>query len=153
LIVDLLNALAKARIYTKLDLQHAYHLLQIAEGDELKTAFQTHYGSFEWRVVLEGLTNAPAAFQRFVNSIFADMLNICIIIYLDNILIYSESPEEHTVHVREVLLQLQKQGLYCKLPKGEFSIMTCEYLSYILSPEELQMSSDKVKAIQDWPVP
>jgi hypothetical protein len=99
LITDLLDTLAKARVYIKLDLKHAYHLLQIAESDEPKTAFWTRYGSFEWRVMPFGLTNAPAAFQHFVNSIFADLLDICVVVYLDDILIYSDSPEEHICNV------------------------------------------------------
>ena len=86
-----------------MDLRHAYHLLWIAEGDEPKTTFRTRYGSFEWRVMPFGLTNALAAFQRFVNSIFADLLDVCVVVYLDDILIYSDSPEEHTKHVQEVL--------------------------------------------------
>jgi hypothetical protein len=153
LITDLLDTLAKARVYIKLDLKHAYHLLQIAESDEPKTAFWTRYGSFEWRVMPFGLTNAPAAFQHFVNSIFADLLDICVVVYLDDILIYSDSPEEHICNVWEVLQRLQEQSLYCSLPKCEFNISTCEYLGYILSPDRLKMSSEKVQAIQDWPVP
>ena len=142
--MDLLDAPAKARVYTKLDLKHAYHLLCIAEGDELKTAFRTCYGSFEWRVMPFGLTNAPAAFQRFINSIFADLLNVCVVVYLDDILIYSNSPEEHSCHVREVLRRLREQNLFCSLPKCEFSILTCEYLGYILLSDGLKMSSEKV---------
>ena len=103
LISDLLDALGKARIYTKIDLHHAYHLVRITPGDEWKTTVHTRYGSFEWLVMPFGLTNAPAAFQRFVNDIFTDMLDVNIIVYLDDILIYSDNPEEHTEHVREVL--------------------------------------------------
>ena len=99
LISDLLDAPGKARIYTKIDLHHAYHLVRITPGDEWKTAFCTCYGSFEWLVMPFGLTNAPAAFQRFVNDIFADMLDINVIVYLDDICIYSDNPEEHTKHV------------------------------------------------------
>jgi hypothetical protein len=102
LITDLLDAPAKARIYTKLDLRHAYHLLRISEGDKPKTAFRTRYRFFEWRVMPFGLTNAPAAFQQFVNSIFANLLDVCVVVYLDDILIYSDTPEKHTKHVREV---------------------------------------------------
>ena len=78
LISDLLDAPRKAKYYTKLDLAHAYHLVQIAEGDEWKTTFRTKYGSYEWKVMPFGLTNTPAAFQRFVNDIFADMLDVCL---------------------------------------------------------------------------
>jgi hypothetical protein len=88
LITDLLDAPRAAHIYTKINLKHAYHLVRIAEGNEWKTAFQTRYRSFEWLVMPFGLTNAPAAFQRFVNDIFSDLLDICVIVYLDDILVY-----------------------------------------------------------------
>jgi len=89
LICDLLDSPGKARIYTKIDLRHAYHLVRIREGDEWKTTFRTKYGSFEWLVMPFGLSNAPGAFQRFMNDIFADMLDVCVVVYLDDILIYS----------------------------------------------------------------
>jgi hypothetical protein len=95
LITDLLDAPRAARIYTKIDLKHAYHLVHIATGDEWKTAFRTCYRSFEWLVMPFRLTNAPAAFQCFVNDIFSDMLDICVIVYLDDILVYSEDPALH----------------------------------------------------------
>jgi len=103
LISDLLDSPSHAKIYSKIDLRHAYHLVRIAPGDEWKTAFHTRYGSYEWLVMPFGLTNAPAAFQRFVNTIFADMLDVCIVMYLNDILIYSEDMESHQQHVREVL--------------------------------------------------
>ncbi len=97
-----------------------------------------------------GLTNAPAAFQRFVNDVFADMVDVSIVVYLDDILIYSNDPMEHRQHVREVLHRLRANGLYCKGSKCEFHQDSMEYLGYILSPEGLRMSKDKVKAILDW---
>ena len=81
--------------YTKIDLQHMYHLVWITEGNKWKTAFWTHYGSFEWLVMPFGLTNRPTAFQRFMNDIFGDLLDQCIVVYLDDILIYSNNPEQH----------------------------------------------------------
>ncbi len=128
-------------------------LVCIAEGDEWKTAFQTRYGSFEWHVIPFGLTNAPTAFQRFVNDIFADMLDISVVVYFDDILIYSNNPMEHREHVHKVLCRLRANKLYCKGSKCEFHWDSVEYLGYILSPEGLCMSKDKVKAILDWPVP
>ncbi len=142
-----------ARIYTKLDLHHAYHLICIAESDKWKTAFRTRYGSFEWCVMPFGLTNAPAVFQCFVNDIFADMLDVSVVIYLNDILIYSNDPMEHRKHVRKVLRRLRANGLYCKGSKCKFHQDSMAYLGYILSPEGLHMSKDKVKAILDWPVP
>ena len=95
LLTDLLDAPKKACVFTKIDLCHAYHLVWIANGEEWKTTFHTHYGSFEWLVMPFGLTNAPAAFQHFMNDIFSDLLNVCVIIYLDDILIYSEDTTQH----------------------------------------------------------
>jgi Reverse transcriptase (RNA-dependent DNA polymerase) len=84
-------------------LKHAYHLIRIAAGDEWKTAFRTCYGSFEWLVMPFGLTNAPGGFQRFLNGIFSDLLDVYVIIYLDDILIFSGNKDKHFRHVSEVL--------------------------------------------------
>jgi len=100
-----------------------------------------------------GLTNTPAAFQQFINSIFADLLDVCMVVYLDDILVYSEDESLHQEHVREVLCRLCQHGLFANPQKCEFHTNTTEYLSYILSPTGLSMSSDKIKAIQDWPEP
>ena len=150
---DLLEAPSGAKIYTKLDLRHAYHLVRIADGDEWKTSFRTRYGSFEWLVMPFGLTNAPAAFQRFVNSIFADMLDVCVVVYLDDILIYSSDPASHRKHVRDVLRRLRANGLYLKPEKCEWHSETVEYLGYILSPSGLSMARDKIQTVLDWPEP
>src|SRR5882724_11335799 len=109
----------------KIDLRHAYHLVWISPGDEWKTAFQTHYGSFEWLVIPEGHTNAPAAFQRFMNDIFTDMIDVIVIIYLDEILIYSDNISEHKLHIQEVLRRLRANGLFAHADKCEFS---CHFL-------------------------
>jgi hypothetical protein len=103
LISNLLESPSCAKIYTKIDLRSTYHLIWIVSRDEWKTTFRMRYGSYEWLVVPEGLTNAPAAFQQFVNSIFANMLDICVIVYLDDILIYSQDLASHKNHVQEVL--------------------------------------------------
>ena len=97
-----------------------------------------------------GLTNAPAAFQRFVNTIFADMLDVCVVVYLNDILIYSEDMESHQKHVREVLHQLQLHKLFAKPEKCEFHLDSVEYLGYRLSPEGLTMSPNKITTIADW---
>ncbi|KAG6328071.1 hypothetical protein ID866_11018 [Astraeus odoratus] len=153
LISDLLNSPSKGKVYTKIDLRHVYHLVRIAPGNEWKTTFHTRYSSFEWLVMPFGLSNTPAAFQRFVNSIFADLLDVCIIVYLDDILIYSQDMASHKKHIREVLRRLRKNGLYTKPEKCEFHTTSVEYLSYYLSPEGLTMSAEKVQAIRDWPEP
>jgi hypothetical protein len=100
---NLLEQLGKAMVFTKIDLWNAYHLLRIKEGDEWKTAFHTHYGSFEFLVMPFGLTNAPSSFQRFMNTIFGDLLDVILIIYLDDLLIFSTLLVDHRNHVQEVL--------------------------------------------------
>src|SRR6202044_1522029 len=153
LITDLLDSPGRARIYTKIDLQHAYHLVRIAEGDEWKTAFRTRYGSFEWLVMPFGLSNAPAAFQRFMNDILNDLLDVNVTCYIDDILIYSDDPDEHKQHVREVLRRLRKHGLYARPDKCHFSADSVSYLGFILSKEGLKMDPSKIQTIQDWPKP
>jgi hypothetical protein len=150
LISDLLDAPWKAHTYTKIDLRHAYHLVRIAEGEEWKTAFRTCYGSFEWLVMPFGLSNAPAAFQCFMNDIFGDLLDVCVIVYLDDILIYSDDMSQHKKHVKEVLHRLRKHGLYTNAGKCEFHRDSVEYLRYILTSDGLHMAKDKVKTILDW---
>ena len=109
-------------VYTKIDLWHAYHLVRIADGDEWKTAFRTQYGSYEWLVMPFGLTNAMATFQQFINSVFTDMLDVCMVVYLDNILIYSDNMEDHKKHVQEVLQRLHQHKLFTKPKKCEFRL-------------------------------
>jgi len=120
LISELLDSPSRAKIYSKIDLRHTYHLVWIAPGGEWKTTFCTCYGSYEWLVMPFGLTNAPAAFQRFVNTIFADMLDVWVVVYLDDILIYSKDMESHQQHVQEVLCRLRLHGLFTKPEKCEF---------------------------------
>ena len=112
-----------------------------------------HYGSYEWLVMPFGLTNAPSAFQRFMNTIFADMLDVCVVVYLDDILIYSDNKEDHQKHVREVLRCLQKHSLYAKPEKCEFHSESMEYLRYCLAPSGLTMAQNKIQTICDWPEP
>jgi len=107
------------------------NLVRIAKGDEWTTSFQTCYRAFEWSVMLFGLTNTLAAFQRFMNDMFSDLLDVCVVVYLNNILIYSNDITQHWSHVKEVLKQLQKAGLYIKAEKCEFHSDSMEYLGYV----------------------
>ena len=137
LISDLLTTPAPARIYSKIDLKHAYHLVHIAEGDKPKMAFQTWYGSYEWMVMPFGLSNAPAAFQRFINEVLGELMDVCTVGYLDDILIFSDSLENHWTHVQGVLECLCKAGVYANPKKCKFHTDTMEYLGFILSPDGL----------------
>ena len=92
----------KAQIYSKIDLC-LYHLVRITKGDEWKTAFKTRYSSYKWLVMLFSLTNSPAVFQQFMNNILGDMLDKCIVVYVDDILVYSNNLKEHKEHIHELL--------------------------------------------------
>ena len=116
-------------------------------------AFWTRYGSFKWLVMLFGLTNRPAAFQCFMNNIFGDLLDQCVVVYLEDILIYSDNPKQHTKHIWEVLRHLRKHGLYAQAKKCEWHRDSVEFLGYIMSNEGVTMADDKICAILDWPKP
>lgn len=153
LIGDLLDQLRQAKVYSKIDLRGAYHLLRIAAGEEWKTAFRTKYGSFEYKVMPFGLTNAPASFQHLMNDIFKDMLDISVIVYLDDILIFSNSDAEHQQHVREVLRRLREHQLFAKPEKCEFHTKRVEFLGFVVTPEGVEMDPAKVAAVVNWPTP
>ena len=153
LIPELLDRLRKAKVFTKIDLRGAYNLLRIAEGDEWKTAFRTRYGLFEYKVMPFGLTNAPASFQHLMNHNFRDMLDDFVIVYLDDILVFSNSIEEHTEHVKLVLQRLREVGLYAKASKCEFHTNSVEFLGFVISDKGISMDMKKVQTILDWPKP
>ncbi|KAL0147695.1 hypothetical protein M9458_057004 [Cirrhinus mrigala] len=153
LVPPALEQLRTARIYTKLDLRSAYNLIRIREGDEWKTAFSTTSGHYEYLVMPFGLANSPSYFQAFVNEVFRDMLNRWVIVYIDDILIFSNSYAEHIQHVRSVLQRLIEHRLYAKQEKCQFHQETIAFLGYIISPEGVAMDDTKVNAVRDWPRP
>lgn len=126
-----------ARVFAKLDLRNAYHLVRIREGDEWKTAFNTPVGHYEHLVMPFGLTNAPAVFQTLVNDVFRDMLNRYVLVYLDDILIFSRSMEEHIRHVKVVLPRLLENSLFVKAEKCEFHVSSVSFLGYIVAQGSL----------------
>jgi len=128
-------------------------LVCIADSDEWKTIFRTYYESSEWFVISFGLTNASTAFQQFINNLFSNLLDVCIVIYLNDILIYSNNMSEHHWHIKKVLKYLCKTSLYAKVEKYEFHSKSVKYLGYILSPSGLTIFNNKVKIIQDWSEP
>jgi len=153
LITEILNRLSKSTIFTKIDLRGAYSLVRMNEDDQWKTAFRTRYGHYEYRVMPFGLTNAPATFQHLMNDIFRDFLDIFIIIYLDDLLVFSKCELEHITHVTSVLQRLQDNKLFAKLEKCQFHTTTTEFLGHIISPLGISMCPQKVKTIQEWPEP
>ncbi len=140
-----LEQLRKARFYTKLDLRSAYNLVRIREGDEWKTAFSTCTGHYEYLVMPFGLSISPAVFQSFINDVFRDMLNRQVVVYIDDILIYSDTLEDHVQHVRAVLQRLIQYQLFAKIEKCDFHQTSISFLGYIISPGGVAMDEGKVK--------
>jgi hypothetical protein len=147
LVSDVLAGFKDAKIFTKLDLKGAYNLVRIRSGDEWKCAFRCKFGHFEPLVVQFGLTNAPAVFQRFVNSLFQDLIDIYVVIYLDDILIFSTTVEEHQEHVREVMKRLRDNSLVLKKEKCEFHVKEVVFLGFVISDTGIKMEKEKTQAI------
>jgi hypothetical protein len=141
------------RYFTRLDLRSAFNLIRIKAGDEWKTAFRTRYGLFEFLVMPFGLTNAPATCQQFVNDTLREFLDVFCAVYIDDILIYSNSKKEHVEHVRKVLQKLQEAGLYVKAEKCEFCVSQTTFLGFVISKDGVSMDPARVKAIREWEPP
>jgi len=150
---ELKDRVAGAKILTKLDLKDGYHLLRIREGDEWKTAFRTRYGHFEYKVMPFGLVNAPATFQAMMNKILREFLDHGVVVYLDDILIYSNSEEEHIELVRKVLAKLKEHQLAVSVTKSVFHQESVEFLGYIVATNGVTMSERKVESIKNWKPP
>lgn len=153
LISQITNDLSKAKIFTKLDLTGAYQLLRMAEGQEHLTAFRTQYGMFESLVVRDGLRNAPAVFQHFLNDVFKEVLGRGVTIYIDDILIYASDVEELRRLTRKVFELVQKASLYLKASKCEFEVTSMTFLGYVISNKGIETDPAKVAAVQDFPTP
>jgi len=153
LIQESLDQLCRASRYTKLDLRDTYHRIRIKEGDEWKIAFRTRYGLFEYTIVPFGLSNAPGTFQGYINSALSDLLDVTCIIYLDNIMIFSERVEDHKAHVKEVLERLRAHKLYAKLFKCDFHKDSVNFLGFVVTQNGVIMEPERVQTIKEWPVP
>ncbi|KAF8747922.1 hypothetical protein RHS01_11178 [Rhizoctonia solani] len=150
---DLMAQLRGAKVFTKLDLHWGYNNVRVKEGNKWKTAFHTKYGLYESLVMTFGLTNAPAAFQHFMNKLFKDLLDVCVIIYLDDILIYSKDDVSHMQHIHEVLRRLMDNQLFCKASKCTFHVTLVEYLGIIVLDKGFSLDKLKIQAVQEWPTP
>jgi transposase InsO family protein len=150
---ELFDRLKGAKYFSKIDLRSGYHQVRIHEQDIHKTAFRTRYGHYEFLVLPFGLTNAPATFMHLMQSIFQPHLDQFVIVFLDDILIYSKSLEDHRKHVRKVLQLLRENQLYAKKSKCEFFQQSISFLGHVVSGKGISMEEDKVKAIKEWPVP
>ncbi|CEH14709.1 retrotransposon nucleocapsid protein [Ceraceosorus bombacis] len=148
-----LDRLACAVKMTKLDLMGAYNLLRIRKGDEWKLAFQTRYGLYKYLVMPFGLCNAPSTFQALMNYVFWDMLDITVLIYLDDILIYTGEGVDHDAVVQTVLGRLREYRLFAKASKCEFDVEEVEYLGFLASTKGVRMDPKRVQTMNDWPAP
>jgi transposase InsO family protein len=142
-----------ATVFTRLDMRDGYHHLRIRKGDEKYTAFITEYGLYEWTVACFGLKNAPAEFARYMSNILREFVNDFVVVYFDDIIIYSNSLEEHWQQVREVLKKLKEHRVNLKIKKCEFGVAETEFLGQIINGKTMRMQAEKVKAILDWPIP
>ena len=150
---DIFDQLDGANYFTKIDLRSGYHQIRLDESSIPLTAFRTRYGHYEFLVLPFGLTNAPASFMTLMNDIFRDQLDKFVIVYLDDILVYSKSWKEHLSHIKTVLQVLHNKKLYGKLSKCYFGLKEVEYLGHILQPSGVRVDPHKTDVISKWDLP
>ncbi|KAI3443800.1 hypothetical protein Pfo_000465 [Paulownia fortunei] len=150
---DLFDQLQGASVFSKIDLRSGYHQLKIKEEDIPKTAFRTRYGHYEFLVMPFGLTNAPAAFMDLMNRVFKQYLDKFVIVFIDDILIYSRDKEEHKEHLKIVLQVLKEKQLYAKFKKCEFWLEQVVFLGHVVSKDGISVDPSKVEAVIKWPTP
>ena len=150
---DLLDQLRGASVFSKIDLRSGYHQIRVKDEDVPKTAFRTRYGHYEYLVMPFGVTNAPAIFMDYMNRIFHQFLDRFVVVFIDDILVYSKSYSEHEVHLRLVLQILQERKLYAKFSKCEFWLSQIKFLGHVISNEGVMVDPAKVEAVFEWPRP
>jgi hypothetical protein len=149
----LFDQLAGAKIFSKIDLRSGYHQIKIRPCDIPKTAFSTRYGLYEFLVMSFGLMNAPAYFMYLMNSVFMTELDKFVVIFIDDILIYSKSEKEHAKHLRVVLQRLRDHKLYAKFSKCEFWLKSVKFLEHTISQDGISVDPSKVQEVMDWKPP
>jgi hypothetical protein len=142
-----------ATLFTKFDLRDGYYLIRIKEGDEWKTAFRTQYGQFEYNVMPFGLCNAPATFQGMMNEVLREFLDQGVVVYLDDVLIYSKNKDDHIKLVREVLRQLGKHNLAIAGHKSVFHVPETEFLGFTINGQGMHVSEETTKSVREWATP
>ena len=153
MINDLFDRLQGAKVFSKIDLRSGYHQLKIREQDIPKTAFTTRYGLYEYTVMSFGLTNAPAYFMNLMNKVFMEFLDKCVVVFIDDILVYSKNEEEHKEHLRLVHGKLREHQLYAKFIKCEFWLKEVGFLGHVISGEGIAVDPTKVATMTNLEAP
>nr|GFC60244.1 putative reverse transcriptase domain-containing protein [Tanacetum cinerariifolium] len=150
---DLFDQLQGSSVYSKIDLRSGYHQLRVREEDIPKTAFRTRYGHYEFQVMPFGLTNAPAVFMDLMNRVCKPYLDKFMIVFIDDILIYSKNKKEQEEHLTLILALLKKEELYAKFSKCEFWIPKVQFLGHVIDGKGIHVDPAKIKSIKDWASP
>ncbi|GKE65483.1 putative reverse transcriptase domain-containing protein, partial [Tanacetum coccineum] len=150
---DLFNQLQGSSVYLKIDLRSGYHQLRVREEDILKTAFRTRYGHYVFQVMSFVLTNAPAIFMDLMNRVCKPYLDKFVIVFIDDILIYSKNKQEHEEHLKLILELLKKEELYAKFSKCEFWIPKVQFLGHVIDSQGIHVDLAKIESIKDWASP
>jgi hypothetical protein len=149
----LFDQLVGAKVLSKIDLRSSYHQIKIWASDIPKTAFSTRYGLYEYLVMSFGLTNAPTYFMYLINSVFMPELDMFMVVFIDDILVYSRNEEEHASHLHVVLQRLRERRLYAKLSKCDFWLKEIKFLGHIISQAGITVDPDKVQEVMNWKPP
>ena len=152
-IEDLFDQLKGAGVFSKINLRSGYYQLRVKDVDVPKTAFRTRYGHYEFLVMLFGLTNAPAAFMDLINRVFRPYLDQFVVVFIDDILVYSRYEQEHEQHLKIVLQTLREKKLYAKLSKCDFWLKEVSFLGHIVSAEGIRVDPAKIEVVVNWKPP